>query len=218
MVFVGSVLDLSGTSWPAVRHRMNQSMNVFLRWRPLLTAHWLPQKRRFALMASAVWASTTWCAQTWATTKAMRKALDSWSARMAAQVVQLRRLPDEDIGAWWRRMHRVGHQKIAQFLAPLSSMCLQMVHRWGGHVARLSPLHFTAAAMRCRGMQWWRWRQSQHTYAHPQRFRAWRWEEQLSRFHGDGFSSEVATNTGWLGLAQNRTAWRNAEHAFIASH
>ena len=118
---------------------------------------------------------------------------------MMATVAGVKRYPEEEIDSWWRRLHREGHKRIEKFGTKLSVMSKLLVHRWGGHIARLPPSHFVAAAVRCRGMQWWRWKQSTHTDKwcgpHPQRFKASRWEEQLSKFHGDGFSDGVSVNT-----------------------
>ena len=93
-----------------------------------------------------------------------------------------------------------------------------IVHRWGGHVARLPVNHFVSEAVRCRGMQWWRWRQAQHfdkwTGPHPQRFKAWRWEEQLSKQYGDGYAESTLESTGWLLKALNRTTWKAQEYTY----
>ena len=109
-------------------------------------------------------------------------------------------------------------KRVAKYIQPLSMQCRLLVHRWGGHVARLPPNHFVAVALRCRGMQWWRWRQSQHhdkwSGPHPQRFKASRCEEQLSKTYGDGFAENVQSNTGWLLNAQGRLAWKEGERAF----
>ena len=108
--------------------------------------------------------------------------------------------------------------RIERFGLKLSVLSKLLVHRRGGHVARLPPSHFVAAAVRCRGMQWWRWRQSIHTDRwsgpHPQRFKASRWEEHLCRAYGDGFSESPGENSGWLQVAQNRTTWKALEDRF----
>ena len=69
-------------------------------------------------------------------------------------------------------------------------------------------------AVRCRGLQWWRWHQARHhskwTGLHPQRFKLFRWEAQLAEVFGDGEAESGAANTGWLALAQDRQAWKRA--------
>ena len=148
-----------------------------------------------------------------------RSALDSWFARLTASMLRFRKHPEEPIGFWWRRMHRCGHKAIQEFDIPVSQHARMQVHRWGGHVARLPSDHFVASAVRCRSLQWWRWRQSEHTSTHwsvhPQRFKVFRWEEQLSKVHGVGLASDASGFTGWLGLAQDRIGWREAEQDFL---
>ena len=137
---------------------------------------------------------------------------------MMATIAGVKRIPEEPIDTWWRRLHREGHRRIARFGLKVSEMGKVIVHRWGGHVARLPADHFVAKAVRCRGMQWWRWRQSWHTDRwsgpHPQRFKASRWEEQLSKAYGDGFSKDVNANTGWLLKAATRASWKANEKKF----
>ena len=92
------------------------------------------------------------------------------------------------------------------------------VHQWAGHLARMKPEQIAAQAMRCRGMQWWRWRQGQHhckwTGVHPQRFRAWRWQSQIANVYGDGYAENHLDNTGWLAQAQQRNDWKSMELDF----
>lgn len=220
LTFVGIVLDLTGSSWAAIRHRMSQAICVLRRWSPLLYVSWLSGKKKVALLSASVFSSVLWGCAVWTPTKAMRTALDSWSARIVTSVLGLRRHPVEPVGDWWRRMHRFGHAALRKLGQPLSATSRTILHRWSGHLARFECDHFLSAAVRCRSVQWWRWRQSVHTCKHsgphPQRFKAWRWEDQLCRVHGDGFSEDTHANSGWLRLAQDRTGWREAEANFVA--
>ena len=212
ITFVGTVLDLTGSSAAAIQHRVNQGNKVYNKWKPILKAKWLPLERRADLLFKAVWASVLWCSATWNATMAMRTSLDSWGARLMTTIAGVNRYPEDDIDAWWRRLHREGHKRVAKFGLKLSAASKMKVHRWGGHVARLPPDHFVAAAVRCRGMQWWRWRQNTHrdkwSGPHPQRLKASRWEEQLSKAYVDGFSEHAEENSGWLQVAQNRITWK----------
>ena len=93
---------------------------------------------------------------------------------------------------------------------------------WAGHVARLDYKDICAKALRCRGLQWWRWTQinwkeverDKWSGPHPQRFKIYSWEDmvagEVSKFVGnaDGLSETVQDNTGWLRLAQNRGRWK----------
>ena len=87
---------------------------------------------------------------------------------------------------------------------------------WAGHVARMDYKEICAKALRCRGPQWWRWRQlhwkevekEKRAGPHPQRFKIYRWEEmvagEFSKFAGnaDVLSETVQDNTGWWHFAQ----------------
>jgi hypothetical protein len=218
ITFVGTIVDLTGSAAAAMQHRINQGNKVYHKWKPILVANWLPMARRADLLFKAVWASVLWCSATWNTTKAQRATLDSWGARLVSSLAGVKRYPEEEIDSWWRRLHREGHKRVARYGTRLSVGSLLKVHQWGGHVARLPTTHFVAATVRCRSMQWWRWRQSLHTDKwtgpHPQRFKASRWEQQLSKMYGDGYTESVEENTGWLTLAQHRVLWKSQENRF----
>jgi hypothetical protein len=93
------------------------------------------------------------------------------------------------------------------------------VFKWAGLLARMSPKAPAAAALRCRSLQWWRWKQLQVASAsqvpgargaHPRRFRIMRWEEQITAHFLEGHSERVEANTGWLLKAQNENDWKAA--------
>ena len=174
-------------------------------------------RRRAVLAATVVWSSVLWRAQTWNLTKVQRAKLDSWGARVFARMQGSRRGTLEDVGAWWRERHRRGHALVRKFSSTLSSQSQRLVHKWAGHIARMKADHWLAGAVRCRSIQWWRWRQERHTCkwsgVHPQRFKASRWEGQLAALHGDGCAEHVWDNSGWWAHAQDRHAWRESgEH------
>ena len=198
---------------------MAQADKSFAKWRGVLTNSMVSPKARLNLLPAAIWSSLLWSASTWNTTKAQRAQLDSWSARLVAKVAKVRRHPDADGATHWRLVHRVGHALIRQHKLAVVPRALQKVNRWAGHLARLPHDTPAACALRCRGMQWWRWRQ--HLLlsstqvpgargAHPKRFRIIRWEEQLTATFGEGFAQDVNANTGWLLRAQDRAAWHAA--------
>ena len=120
---------------------------------------------------------------------------------------------------WWRRFHRVGHEWLEQYSNPMSWQVKQCRHRWAGHTARMAPRHFLASTIRCRGMQWWRWQQTQPKSKwvgyHPQSFKAWRWEDQLAKAYGEGLQENWQLNDGWLRTAQNREEWRALERSYM---
>ncbi|CAE8618348.1 unnamed protein product [Polarella glacialis] len=217
LTFVGTVVDLSGNAGPAILYRMAQANKAFAKWKEVLTCSWIPKAQRIKLLPKSVWSSLLWSSSTWATTKVQRAGLDSWSARLVSRVARTRRAPSMDDGQWWRFMHRTGHRLIAKFGINVAARAQQRVLRWAGHVARLAPEAPAATALRCRGLQWWRWRQAAHKMTgdkwsgpHPRRFKIRRWEEQLADRHGEGFSECTDHNTGWLLKAQDREWWHKA--------
>jgi hypothetical protein len=222
LTFVGTVIDLSGNAGPAILYRMAQADKAYAKWKSVLTNSLVSRKARLSLLPATIWSSLLWSASTWNTTKAQRNQLASWSARLVAKVAKVRRHPDADGATHWRLVHRTGHALILQHKLAVVPRALQRVYRWAGHLARLPPEAPAASALRCRSMQWWRWRQ--HALlsasqvpgargAHPRRFRILRWEEQLTAAHGEGFAENPLANTGWLLKAQNRDVWRTATAA-----
>ena len=90
---------------------------------------------------------------------------------------------------------------------------------WAGHEARMDYKEICAKALRCQGLQWWRWQQlnwkdverDKWSGPHPQRFKIYRWEDMVAaKFarNADGLSETVQDNTGWLHFAQNRGSWK----------
>jgi hypothetical protein len=217
LTFVGTIVDLTGNAGPAILHRMAQANKAYAKWKEVLTCSWIPRAQRLKLLPKTVWSSLLWGASTWTTTKAQRTWLNSWSARLASRVARTSRAPTMDDGQWWRYLHRTGHRLIARSGSNVAERAQQRVMRWAGHVARMPPDAPAASALRCRGLQWWRWRQTDHKLSgdkwsgpHPRRFRIHRWEEQVADLHGEGLSEHTGDNTGWLLKAQNREWWHEA--------
>ena len=79
-----------------------------------------------------------------------------------------------------------------------------------------------AKALRCRGLQWWRWRQlhwkevekDKWAGPHPKRFKIYRWEDMVSTEvskvcgNADGFAESVQQPTWRLHFAWDRGEWR----------
>ena len=141
---------------------------------------------------------------------------------MVANVVGVKRPPGMELGQWWRLWHRTGHRWIEKCNMNVLVAIRNRMLSWAGHVARLDYKDIRAKALRCRGLQWWRWRQlnwkeverDKWSGPHPQRFKIYRWEDmvagEVSKFVGnaDGLSKTVQDNTGWLHFAQNRGSWK----------
>jgi hypothetical protein len=226
ITFVGTIVDLSGTSAPAISHRMAQADKCFAKWRGVLTSPHVSLKRRLAILPATVWNAFLWSASTWTTTKAQRAQIASWGARIVSKVARVKRRADVDGATHWRLVHRIGHSLAAQHKIAIAPRAKLRALSWAGHIARLSPKAPAAAAMRCRGMQWWRWKQFQISSvsqvpgargAHPRRYKIQRWEDLVSGLFGEGFAEDTASNTGWLAAAQHRTSWRVAAASAAAS-
>ena len=127
-----------------------------------------------------------------------------------------------ELDQWWRLWHRTGHRWIEKGNMNVLTAIRERMLSWAGHVARMDYKEICAKALRCRGLQWWRWRQlrwkevekDKWAGPHPQRFKIYRWEDmvagEVSKFAGnaDGLSETVQDNTGWLHFAQNRGNWK----------
>ena len=86
---------------------------------------------------------------------------------------------------------------------------------WAGHVARMDDWEICAKALRCRGLQWWQWRQlywkevekDKWAGPHPQRFNIYRWDDtmsaEVSKVCGsaDGFAESAQQSTGSWAIA-----------------
>ena len=188
LVFVGMAPDLSGSSWASVRHRLNQGTASMRKWAPIFKSKCVNGGRKIHLLIMSVWASVLWGSALWTLTKTMTSAIGSWSARTTCAVLGVKRGAEEAMDQWWRRLHRVGHPALKSRDQSLSNMAERLIHRWRGHVARLSTNHWLAEVVRARVVQCWRWAQQRHTDkstgVHP--YKIFRWEDQLCRWHSEG--------------------------------
>ena len=64
-----------------------------------------------------------------------------------------------EMDQWWRLGHRTGNCWIEKFNKNYLIAIRQRALSWPGHVARMDWSETCAKALRCRGLQWWRWRQ-----------------------------------------------------------
>ena len=141
---------------------------------------------------------------------------------MVANVIGVKRPPGMELGQWWRLWHRTGHRWIEKCNMNVLVAIRNRMLSWAGHVARQDYKDISAKPLRCRGLQWWRWRQlnwkeverDKWSGPHPQRFKISRWEDmvagEVSKFVGnaDGLSKTVQDNAGWLHFSQNRGSWK----------
>ena len=222
--FVGSMVCLDGNARHAIAHRTAQANKCRAKWKLVLNSPWLPRLLRLNILKTTMWQAFLWSSSVWTTVKAQRERdkIASWSARMVANVVGVKRPPGMELGQWWRLWHRTGHRWIEKCNMNVLVAIRDRMLSWAGHVARMDYKEICAKALRCRGLQWWRWRQlhwkevekDKWAGPHPQRFKIYRWEDmvagEVSKFVGnaDGLSKTVQDNTGWLHFAQNRGNWK----------
>ena len=67
--------------------------------------------------------------------------------------------PGMEMDQWWRLWQRTGHRWIEKSNMNVFTAFRERLLSWAGHVARMDYKEICAKALRCRGLQWWRWRQ-----------------------------------------------------------
>ena len=146
----------------------------------------------------------------------------SWAARLAARVVGIKRYPDEVMGQFWRRLHREGHKLLIRFNADPVRLYRTQVHRFGGHLARMSDDKIPKQALMTRPLAWWRFQQDgwtdRHSGLHPKRFNCWRWEAHFEEHYGAAMLSDADASpisVGWIHRAQERDRWKQGEACFV---
>ena len=219
LIFVGSKLVLSGNDGAAMEHRQAQGSKAFYKWRPFLQCRHVSLRRRFGLLTSTAFSTTLWLCQTWLPTKAQEKHLNSWGARLVARMACVQRSPLEDLGQYWRRMHRFGHQLMQRNGGSMSYRRRMLLHGFAKHLAR-STGTVLATSLRTRCLPWWRFHQEtqkgERYGLHPRRFKTWRWESQLEAYYGESSCANVGDTVGWMLRAQGRDAWRAGAVAFAS--
>ena len=157
--FVGSKVCLDGNARRAIAHRSAQANKCMTKWRPVLSSLWLPRLLRLNIVKTTMWQAFLWCSSVWTTVKTQRDKIASWSERMVANVIGVKRPPWMELDQWWRLWHRIGHRWIEKGNMNVWTAIRERMLSWAGHVARMDHKEICAKALRCRGLQWWRWRQ-----------------------------------------------------------
>ena len=139
--------------------------------------------------------------------------MDSWGARLIARVARIGCNENEDIGQYWRRLHRSGHALLQLYGGSPNWRRCKTLHRFAGHLARSIDATLSSA-LHTRCIAWWRYRQQRHLVQHPRRFKTWRWESQLADYYGEAQTVNAYANVGWMLQAQQRNLWKDMEDVF----
>ena len=175
---------LDGNARHAIAHRTAQANKCRAKWKLVFNSPWLPRLLRLNIIKTTMWQAFFWSSSVWTTVKAQRDKIASWSARMVANVVGVKRPLGMEMDQWWRLWHRTAHRWIEKCNMNVLVAIRDRMLSWAGHVARMDYKEICAKALRCRGLQWWRWRQlhwkevekDKWSGPHPQRFKIYRWK------------------------------------------
>ena len=135
--FVGSKVCLDGSARYAIAHR----------------------RLRLDIVKSTVWQALLWSSSVWTTIKAPRDKIASWSARIVANVVGVKKPPLMD-GPVVETVAQNRTSRDREMQHELITAIRERVLGWAEHVARMDYGQSCARALRCRGLQWWRWETS----------------------------------------------------------
>ena len=201
-------------------HRLAQAAKSLGAWRKYLRSPNAALKKRLNLLLSTVFASALWLSETWFPTKQQREHLTSWGARMAFSVAgYCSRLSTLNVAHFLRALHRRGHALLASMGNTLDELRLSRLHSFAGHLAR-TTVPDLSLLLRTRCLSWWRREQvryhSKFDGLHPERFKCWRWESQLTAFYGEPHLPDDDRDVGWLALAFDKTFWKENLKNFVA--
>ena len=213
LTFVGTVLDVCGNDGGAIDYRLAQATKVFFKWRSILQCSSASLMSRVTLFTKTVLMALLWLSETWYPTKRQRFRLESWCARMVARVCRLKRRQDEELGDYWKRMHRTGRRWLRVCGGGADACRRRRLHGFAGHISR-APLSIAGQALRTRSLAWWRHFQARNLATHPRRFHPWRWESQLEVVYGRATSIFIDEDVGWMAIAADRAEWRAREKCF----
>ena len=217
LTFVGTVLDVGGNDGRAIDYRIAQATKVFFKWRSILQCPNAPLMSRVTLFTKTVLMALLWLSETWYSSKRQRFRLESWCARMVARVCRLKRYGDEDMGDYWKRLHRTGRRWLRLCCGGANVCRRRRLHGFAGHISRAQDDSIAGRALRTRSLGWWRHFQKNNLIRHPRRFRPWRWESQLEDFYGQTTALFVDEDAGWMLLARDRAGWTAREQLFSSA-
>ena len=209
MTFVGTVI-FSG----------NDGEAILGAWRQFLRSPRVALKKRLQLLISTVFASAPWLSETWLPTKQQREHLTSWGARMASSIAGFSpRFAAMNVAQFWRALHRRGHRLLTGMGTTLDGRRLSRLHSLAGHLAR-SSVPDLSLLLRTRCLSLWRREQARYHSKfdglHPERFKCWRWESQITAFYGEPHLPDDASDSCWMAVATDKTSWKDDLENFVA--
>ena len=148
----GSKVCLGGNARCAIPHRTAQANKCLAKWRTVLRSSWLPRVLRLDIVKTTVWQAFHWSAsgRQNCELECENGGKRDWCEEAAAGMDRR-----------WRLWYSTGplDRKVQRECSGMPSG--DRVLSWAGHVARMDYSETCAKALRCRGFQWWRWRQVQ---------------------------------------------------------
>ena len=167
--------------------------------------------QRLRLLDTCVAGVLLWCNGSWTLTQRQRRRLRTTQTDMMRKIACVRRAPEEDGLAWFRRA--TGIARAAAAKAKIGSWLRRHLNAkwaWAGHVARMEhnrwakKLTFWRAELA--GVAQWQ---------RPVRARAGafgRWEKDLQKYCSDSGHGH------WRSFAQSRDHWQTAAAAFCEAY
>lgn len=144
------------------------------------------RENRARLFNQCILPVLTYGCETWSLTKEALEMLRKTERKMERIILGVR-LQDRKRNSWLRS--ETGFEEVGRRV-------LQNKWRWAGHVARMKDNRWTRRIID------WRPYEGHRKQGRPER----RWRDDI----------ESAAERGWIGIAQDRVAWRHLEEAYIS--
>ena len=224
---LGSMITLAGNDASAIKHRMMKATKTYNEWKPILENKRLPSEARMNAYKVSVLSSLAWCSQTWTPTEKQFDKMRSWNSRHGSCMKFMKRYHTEDLGQWWRRLHKEGKRYMAQGKVDVVSFVKGTKFNFAGHLARLDSQDVMKQVLMARSLAGWRHKQKLQSArphvrvaggsSHPKRFNALRrWETAFENFFGMREMQNPGDLVGWMSVAQNRDEWKKKRASFVS--
>ena len=218
---LGTQLTLNADPWPEWNLRMGKTWKAFWAASALLLNPRVRASRRVAVFHSCVTPVLLWALAGLACTESMLKHADIVQRAMVARIMRKRRRASELWLPWFRRTRRMADQFLYECnLLPWSVLIQKRTLTWAGHLARFGPDRICRRIYFWRNLEWWRQRQVWIKWgANELRHKGQigfprRWETPVETF-GFWASDSSKDFRPWYILAQDRTSWSSAIHAYL---